>query len=199
MLDLSEHWDYSTWTCCNHPDCYGCCRNCNQQKVEGGGDYYVISRSFGLNIGGAIGIALYFSQAISIAFYIIAFAEAFAPFGTYLNETYNLGNVGYLLANKKAIGLTAMCILTALRLTKGANIGVKALYALQQSFSFFGHVFMGKSQISLSDVSFVRSINNSDNFFYVFTIIFPAFTGISAGLGLSGDLKDPKKSIPEGL
>ena len=65
------------------------------KKVEGGGDYYVISRSFGLNIGGAIGIALYFSQAISIAFYIIAFAEAFAPFGTYLNETYNLGNSLY--------------------------------------------------------------------------------------------------------
>ena len=43
------------------------------QKVEGGGAYYIISRSFGLNIGGAIGIALYLSQAISVAFYIIAF------------------------------------------------------------------------------------------------------------------------------
>ena len=169
------------------------------KKVEGGGDYYVISRSFGLNIGGAIGIALYFSQAISIAFYIIAFAEAFAPFGTYLNETYHLGNVGYLLGNKKAIGLTAMCILTALMLTKGANIGVKALYGVA-AILFLSLVmfFMGKSQISLSDVSFVRSVKNSDSFFYVFTIIFPAFTGISAGLGLSGDLKNPKKSIPRG-
>ena len=35
-------------------------------------------------------------------------------------------------------------------------------------------------------------------FFKVFTIIFPAFTGIAAGLGLSGDLKDPKKSLPAG-
>ena len=40
--------------------------------------------------------------------------------------------------------------------------------------------------------------DNPDDFFYVFTIIFPAFTGIAAGLGLSGDLKDPKKSIPKG-
>ena len=38
------------------------------QKVEGGGAYYMISRSFGLNIGGAIGLALYLSQAISVAF-----------------------------------------------------------------------------------------------------------------------------------
>ena len=46
------------------------------QRVEGGGAYYIISRSFGLNIGGAIGIALYISQAISVAFYVIAFAQS---------------------------------------------------------------------------------------------------------------------------
>lgn len=38
------------------------------QKVEGGGEYFIISRSFGLNIGAAIGIALFLSQAISVAF-----------------------------------------------------------------------------------------------------------------------------------
>jgi solute carrier family 12 sodium/potassium/chloride transporter 2 len=32
----------------------------------------------------------------------------------------------------------------------------------------------------------------------VFDIVFPAFTGMKAGVGLSGDLKDPKKSIPQG-
>ena len=49
------------------------------QKVEGGGEYFIISRSFGLNIGGAIGVTLFLSQAISVAFYIIAFAQAFDP------------------------------------------------------------------------------------------------------------------------
>ena len=49
------------------------------QRVEGGGEYFIISRSFGLNIGATIGIALYLSQAISVAFYIIAFTEAFSP------------------------------------------------------------------------------------------------------------------------
>jgi len=48
-------------------------------KVEGGGEYYIISRSFGVMIGGTIGISLYLSQAISVAFYLIAFSQAFTP------------------------------------------------------------------------------------------------------------------------
>ena len=44
--------------------------------VKAGGNYYLISRSLGLEIGGAIGIPLYLSQAISVAFYIIGFTEA---------------------------------------------------------------------------------------------------------------------------
>lgn len=44
--------------------------------VRAGGNYYIISRSLGLEIGGAIGIPLFLSQAISVAFYIIGFTEA---------------------------------------------------------------------------------------------------------------------------
>ena len=128
------------------------------KKVEGGGDYYVISRSFGINIGGAIGIALYLSQAISISFYIIAFTEAFIPFGKYLNQTYELGNLAYFITNKKTIGITSMGILTALMLTKGANIGVKALYAVA-AILFLSLIifFAGDSQIALADVDFLTA------------------------------------------
>ena len=44
--------------------------------VKTGGNYFMISRSLGLEIGGAIGVPLYLSQAISVAFYIIGFTEA---------------------------------------------------------------------------------------------------------------------------
>jgi amino acid transporter len=47
-------------------------------------------------------------------------------------------------------------------------------------------------------VNFTARVANPDNFFYVFTIVFPAFTGLAAGLGLSGDLREPQKSIPNG-
>tara|TARA_B100000886_G_C20425940_1_gene493995 strand:- start:2436 stop:4673 length:2238 start_codon:yes stop_codon:yes gene_type:complete len=169
------------------------------RKVEGGGDYYVISRSFGINIGAAIGIALFLSQAISVSFYVIAFAESFIPFGQFLNEKYNLGILSNLLVNSKAIGLISMSLLSLLIISKGADLGVKALYVVA-SVIFISLLlfFFGESQIDMKQVDFFSKAEEAKDFFYVFTIIFPAFTGISAGLGLSGDLKEPRKSIPRG-
>ena len=173
------------------------------RKVEGGGAYYIISRSFGLNIGATIGIALYLSQAISVSFYVIAFVESFYPFALFLVDTYP--KIPQILADiildKKIIGIISMGILTLLMLTKGANIGIKALYGIVAvlfiSLLFF---FLGKpiDGYHFVQVSFIDTIENSDNFFLVFAIIFPAFTGMAAGLGLSGDLKNPKTSIPRG-
>lgn len=172
------------------------------RKVEGGGAYYIISRSFGLNIGAAIGIALFLSQAISVAFYVIAFSEAFMPFAEFLTQTYpSLSSYSEFLLDKQLIGIVMMILLSILMLTKGANIGMNLLYyVVAILFGSLIMFFMGKpiEGHSISDVDLISSIANPDSFFYVFTIIFPAFTGIAAGLGLSGDLKDPKKSIPKG-
>ncbi len=162
------------------------------QKVEGGGAYYMISRSFGLNIGAAIGIALFLSQAISIAFYLIAFVESLEPARIWLYQIH------HIYIDKRLIGLVSMGLLTLLMLTKGANIGIKALYGVVVVLAIsLGMFFMGNSS-SPNGTDIFKTIDNSDNFFKVFTIIFPAFTGIAAGLGLSGDLKNPKKSIPRG-
>lgn len=172
------------------------------RKVQGGGAYYIISRSFGLNIGAAIGIALFLSQAISVAFYVIAFAEAFMPFSEFLIETYPfLEDYSVYLLDKRLIGIIMMVLLSILMLTKGANIGMNLLYyVVAILFGSLIMFFMGKpiEGHNLADVDLISSVSNPDSFFYVFTIIFPAFTGIAAGLGLSGDLKDPKKSIPKG-
>ena len=172
------------------------------RKVEGGGAYYIISRSFGLNIGAAIGIALFLSQAISVAFYVIAFTEAFMPFAEFLTQTYPvLSSYSEFLLDKQLIGIVMMILLSILMLTKGANIGMNLLYyVVAILFASLIMFFMGKpiEGYSISDVDLISSVANPDSFFYVFTIIFPAFTGIAAGLGLSGDLKDPKKSIPKG-
>lgn len=164
------------------------------QKVEGGGLYYIISRSFGLNIGAAIGIALYLSQAISIAFYAIAFAEAFEPVYNIVNTNYNLN-----LSDPRWVSFPTTVFIMILMVWRGADIGIKFLYIviviLIISLVLF---FVGTSDYNVSHENLTDTIANHDSFFKVFAICFPAFTGIAAGIGLSGDLKDAKVSIPLG-
>ncbi len=164
------------------------------QRVEGGGEYFIISRSFGLNIGATIGIALYLSQAISVAFYVIAFTEAFTPLLSKLamDEAWA----------RRLVSVPSMLILSYIMLKKGANMGVKTLYivvaVLAASLVLF---FLGKTSYSEVFEPNLLSFRIGDinaSFFVVFAIIFPAFTGMTAGVGLSGDLKNPSRSIPMG-
>ena len=165
------------------------------KRVEGGGEYFIISRSFGLNIGATIGIALYLSQAISVAFYVIAFTEAFEFLFNYISREY-----GFMLP-RQAISLPAMAILAAVILKKGANLGVKALYGvvaiLIASLVLFFMGNTGHADATTFNLS-KAELRSPQDFFVVFAIIFPAFTGMTAGVGLSGDLKKPSRSIPIG-
>ncbi len=176
------------------PTAFAVAEIATNQRVLGGGAYYIISRSFGLNIGAAVGVSLYLSQAISIAFYVIAFAEAFQPLQEYL---YN--NFGLPIFDKRFISLPFMTILAVIVLVRGANLGMKALYLVVSilgiSLIMF---FVGKNGGLPQSNALSKGIENPANFFFIFTIIFPAFTGLAAGLGLSGDLKDPTRSIPRG-
>ncbi len=176
------------------PTAFAVAEIATNQRVQGGGAYYIISRSFGLNIGGSIGIALYLSQAISVAFYVIAFGEAFEPVIDWIYNQY-----GFYIPDRRWISIPTMVLLSLLILGKGANLGMKALYfvivILIASLFLF---FLGHSPIQPAEINFHARVADNLNFFFVFTIIFPAFTGLAAGLGLSGDLKDPKKSIPRG-
>jgi amino acid transporter len=166
------------------------------RKVEGGGEYFIISRSFGTTIGGAIGISLYLSQAISVAFYMIAFAEAFSPLGQWFQEATGMG------WDPRMISLPAVIGLAALAVSRGANLGVRALWVvvgilvLSLLFFFFGSPVEGAA---LESVSLFSGLEDPDPFFLVFAIVFPAFTGMTAGVGLSGDLANPRRSIPLGV
>ncbi len=204
------------------------------QKVEGGGEYYIISRSFGLVIGSSIGIALFFSQAISVAFYIIAFAEAFGSAFEYIRMHYDLHPIlAWLIDKKQTVSIPALFVLTVIVLAKGADLGVKTLYVVVATlFLSLAAFFIGQTDYSKSNqldpFATVYNVevfeetttntltedtgiaidnqNKSDSdtpllpigFFTVFAIIFPAFTGMTAGVGLSGDLRNPSRSIPLG-
>lgn len=165
------------------------------KRVEGGGEYFIISRSFGMNIGATIGFALFISQAISVAFYIIAFTEAFEFFFNWITKRFDI------ILPRQFVSIPAMIGLSVLILKKGAAVGMKTLYIvvaiLIVSLVLF---FMGTTEYGATHSFSLASFEKGDNsqFFLVFAIIFPAFTGMTAGVGLSGDLKKPSKSIPLG-
>lgn len=166
-------------------------------RVEGGGEYFIISRSFGLKIGSTIGTTLFLSQTISIAFYIIAFAESFQFLFDWCQNTYGIH------LPRQVISVPTLLILAYVILKKGSGSGMKLLYLvnfiLLISLALF---FAGKPIEVLDDPAYIVGNNfgffNKSQFFIIFAICFPAFTGMTAGVGLSGDLKEPGKSIPLG-
>jgi amino acid transporter len=164
------------------------------KRVEGGGEYFIMSRSFGLNIGATIGFALYLSQAISVAFYVIAFTESFEFLFNFISDKFNF------TLPRQAISIPVMSGLAFLILKKGANMGVKTLYVVN-FILFFALLmfFFGKTDYEgPGGILAIGELRNFDSFFIVFAIVFPAFTGLTAGVGLSGDLKNPSRSIPAG-
>lgn len=166
------------------------------KRVEGGGEYFVISRSFGLNIGSTIGITLYLSQAISIAFYVIAFTESFEFLFKFLEDFFNIDYFP-----RQVISIPTMLLLSLLIIKKGAGMGMKALYVIS-GILFISLIlfFAGSSVVEPGQVAEFKNfeMRNMGDFFVIFAIVFPAFTGMTAGVGLSGDLKNPGKSIPIG-
>ncbi|NNK62996.1 MAG: amino acid permease [Gemmatimonadetes bacterium] len=166
------------------------------RRVEGGGEYFIISRSFGTTIGGAIGISLYMSQAISVAFYMIAFGEAFSPLVGPIEAWLGTG------FDLRFISLPGLLALTALVVTRGADLGVRALYVVATILFISLALFFAGGPIEGYDgasTSVVGGIADADPFMLVFAICFPAFTGMTAGVGLSGDLANPRRSIPLGI
>ena len=169
-------------------------------KVGGGGEYFIISRSFGVRIGASIGILLFLAQAVSVAFYIIGFTEGMGPIIPWIEENILSLLPGNPSFDPRMIGIPLAIGLFAIILYKGANIGLKILWGVfgvlivSLIVFFISPPLAGANNVGLSD-----KVIGGDSFTTVFAICFPAFTGMTAGVGLSGDLKKPGKSIPLGI
>jgi amino acid transporter len=153
--------------------------------VKAGGAYYMISRSLGVEIGGAVGIPLFLAQAFSVALYVIGFSESLVAIFPSLNMKM-VGIVTTLLLGSLAFFSTKAAI--------KAQYFILGIIALSLLSLFFGDA------IDVVDTTKVWSAptEGKESFWKVFAVFFPAVTGIMAGVNLSGDLKDPAKSIPKG-
>lgn len=153
-------------------------------KVGGGGAYFLISRSLGLEIGGSIGVPLFLAQAVSVAFYIIGFTESLIPF--------------FPSTDSRLIAMTVLAIIFLISWSS-SGLAVKAqnliLIVLVLALLSF---FLGFRPTNFISENWSADYAPGFEFWTVFAIFFPAVTGVMAGASMSGDLKDPSKSIPIG-
>uniref|UniRef100_A0A3B4YEE3 Solute carrier family 12 member 2 n=1 Tax=Seriola lalandi dorsalis TaxID=1841481 RepID=A0A3B4YEE3_SERLL len=174
--------------------------------VRGGGAYYLISRSLGPEFGGSIGLIFAFANAVAVAMYVVGFAEtvvellagADALMTDQTNDIRIIGTITVILLlgisvagmeweAKAQIFLLIVLITAIINYFIGTFIPVKA----KESVGFFGY----DSAIMWENMG---PNFQGETFFSVFSIFFPAATGILAGANISGDLADPQLAIPRG-
>eukprot|EP00117_Sycon_ciliatum_P037425 scpid38063/ scgid28000/ Solute carrier family 12 member 2; Basolateral Na-K-Cl symporter; Bumetanide-sensitive sodium-(potassium)-chloride cotransporter 1 len=182
---------------------------CTNGEVRGGGAYYLISRSLGPEFGGAIGIVFSVANAVAVALYVVGFAETVRDLlkehdSLFTSERWVVVIVGLatvtLLLCIALIGMAwearAQTILLAMLLIAIANFAIGTFIG-PKSDAERAEGFLGYNGTIHND-NFKSGYTDGNTFFTVFSIFFPAATGILAGANISGDLKEPQKAIPKG-
>ncbi|XP_044029319.1 solute carrier family 12 member 2 isoform X2 [Siniperca chuatsi] len=175
--------------------------------VRGGGAYYLISRSLGPEFGGSIGLIFAFANAVAVAMYVVGFAETVvellagvdAIMMDEINDIRIIGTITVILLlgisvagmeweAKAQIFLLIVLITAIINYFIGTFIPVKT----KEFVGFFGY------DGSIMWENMGPDFRGGETFFSVFSIFFPAATGILAGANISGDLADPQLAIPRG-
>ncbi|MEM7110039.1 MAG: amino acid permease, partial [Bacteroidota bacterium] len=157
------------------------------KKVEAGGTYFMISRSLGLPIGGTLGLALFVGLSFSVSLYLIGFSESFLNYWGFETQINNIRLTGSLV-------LLAVTTLTFI----STSLAIKTQYFIMAAIvlSLFSILF-GNHDFAPELPNFTNS-GSTVPLMVLFGIFFPAVTGFEAGVSMSGDLKNPKNSIPLG-
>uniref|UniRef100_A0A0N5C767 Solute carrier family 12 member 1 n=1 Tax=Strongyloides papillosus TaxID=174720 RepID=A0A0N5C767_STREA len=184
------------------------CAICTNGDVKGGGAYFLISRSLGPEFGGSIGVIFSFANAVSAAMYIVGFAETVRD----LFKSFGYAIIDGEMNDVRVIGLITCVILICIvfigtGFESKMQMGLLVILTLS-IINYFVGIFIppteDKFMKGLTGLSYTTMMTNlmpsfrHENFFSVFSVYFPAATGIMAGANISGDLADPQKAIPLG-
>lgn len=157
------------------------------KKVKAGGTYYMISRSLGLPIGGTLGLALFVGLSFSVSLYLIGFAESFLNFWGFEATKNSIRLAGTLVL----ISVTIITFISTSLAIKTQYFIMTAIILSLLSIFFGNHGYVPTEPL-------IKPIADAAPFIVLFGIFFPAVTGFEAGVSMSGDLQDSKKSIPVG-
>lgn len=151
-------------------------------EVGTGGVYYLITRTLGIELGGAVGITVYLAQLISISLTITGFTYLFCD----IFPQFDLVHVE----------ITALFVLTLLA-TVSTSLALKTQGVIFVLILLaIGSVFFGSTdQIPAPKDLTPFYPGGKLSFLAAFALFYPALTGIEAGMALSGNLKRPAYSL----
>jgi solute carrier family 12 sodium/potassium/chloride transporter 2 len=153
-------------------------------RIGSGGAFSIISQSLGLEVGGSIGIPLFLCQALAAAMYIFGFRTGWLSI---------FPNHDPLL-----VDLATFACLFVLTLIS-ADVAFRIQYVLLGVlFIALASVFAATPTDYAHTPVLFGEFDGQTDYWLVFAVFFPAVTGIMAGLNMSGELRDPRQSIPKG-
>ncbi|XP_037776593.1 solute carrier family 12 member 2-like [Penaeus monodon] len=187
-------------------------------QIKGGGTYYMISRSLGPEFGGAIGLIFSVANAVAASMYIVGFCESIndllASFHVKIvdggvNDVRVVGTVtlvvlfaicviGMEWEARAQLVLLVVLLVAIVDFVIGAIVGPLDDEELAKGFTGFNSSVLLGNLYSDYRQDALDPAGKSHDFFSVFSVFFPACTGILAGANISGDLKDPSAAIPKG-
>lgn len=167
------------------------------KKIKTGGIYYILSRSLGFPMGGAIGIALFVGTALGISLYLVGFAESLLAVDKF-REFFHLAQDD--LNSYRIIATIALLILVTLAFIS-TSLAIKSQYFVMGAIalslvSIIAGIMLGTD--FLPDTVSITPLRKGVSIQEIFGVFFPAVTGFTAGVAMSGDLKNPEKDIPRG-
>jgi hypothetical protein len=136
------------------------------KKVQAGGNYFIVSRSLGLPIGGTLGIALFIGLSFSVSLYIIGFSESFLGFWDIEITKNNIRIAGTL-----AVVAVATITFVSTSLAIKTQYLIMTAIGLSLASIFWGSSMPAPAQPLLSPAATAAPV------MVLFGIFFPAVTG----------------------
>ena len=171
------------------------------ETVRAGGAYYMISRSIGVEFGGALGVLFFISQTLGIGFYTLGCTETIMNVindaGIHFPQmamAFIIHTVTFLMSlagNKffSRISSAILCVIIA------ALIVALLSYWFRPPGSSLGYVGMSASNFA---ANFAPGYSGAWDFLSVFGVVYPSMTAILTGANMSGSLAEPGHAIPVG-